>query len=212
MACPSLVVFGSQTTWPSPEYLSQLRATLLLEPSLHPFLTAIKDLHSVWQKLVQWDPRLEAVPGKESLANISHWLDHGDFPTTSRRFPNVLSTPLTTIIHIVQYLRYIEENKAISHSQILECASKGGVQGFCTGILTALAVALSKDEADVITLGGIALRLAVGIGAYVDLDGAYSNPPNETCCYAIRWRAELGKDKVLEILNAYPDVCAYSMP
>lgn len=207
MACPSLVVFGSQTTWPSPEYLSQLRATLLLEPSLHPFLTAIKDLHSTWQKLVQWDPRLKAVPGKESLANISHWLDHGDFPATSRAFPNVLSTPLTTIIQIVQYLRYVEENKAISHAQILESASKAGVQGFCTGFLTALAVALSKDETDVTRIGGIALRLAVAIGAYVDLDGAYANPPNETCCFAIRWRAEIGKDRVLEILKAYPDVC-----
>ena len=206
MVGPSLVVFGSQTVWPSPQYSAQLRETLLLEPSLHAFLTAIRTLPNVWESLIQSDPSLEAVPGTDSLARLKNWLDHGDFPAQPGSLPNVLCTPLTIIIHVVQYMHYVCDAKNPSHSQILESAKLGGVQGFCTGLLTAFAVACSKDEEDVARLGGVALRLALVVGAYVDLDGAYAKPANESCCIVVRWREEMGKDRVLEILKAYPEV------
>src|SRR4051794_6596992 len=120
MALPSLIVFGSQTTWPSHQYLLQLRAVLLLDPRLHTFINAVKELQNLWQILVKSDPRLNKVPGLKSLNKIQQWIDHGEFPLMSEVLPNVLCAPFTIIIHIVQYFHYLDSNKCgLTHSQVL---------------------------------------------------------------------------------------------
>src|SRR5436305_8096447 len=127
MALPSLVVFGPQTIWPSAEYLSQIRYLLLNEPCLSIFLSAIRDLPNLWTALVETNPRLSCVPGVQVLNDLKRWVDTGDmFSYASDIPPNVLSTPLTVIIHIVQYLDYTRHN--VSHVCILESVKDGGIQ------------------------------------------------------------------------------------
>ena len=211
MTLPSLVVFGPQTTWPTSKYLLQLRTTLLLDPRLHTFLAAIKDLPSLWRSLVEHDARLSGVPGLDSVQILVHWVEHGDMPHDVNISPNVLTMPLTIIIQVIQYLHYIDSDiDGPSHGQILENVKAGGVQGFCTGLLTAIAVACSRDEGSVNELGAVALRLALCIGAYVDLDGAFADEPLETSSLAVRWRPAVGHDRTLddlkEILKGFPNV------
>lgn len=207
MSLPSLVAFGSQTLWPSSEYLQQLRAALLLEPRLRQFLVALKDLPTLWQDLVAHDPRLSAVPGQSALEDLTEWVNHGDFRATSGTPPNVLTMPFTVIIHIIQYIHYLDGVQS-THAEILHHAKTGGVQGFCTGLLTAMAIACSKNEEDINTLGVTAVKLALCIGAYVDLDGAFASEINETTSIAVRWRSEAGHDRILETLRSYPGVSA----
>lgn len=204
MAVPSLIVFGPQTTWPTSEYLFQLRAVLLLNPRLRTFLLAVKELPDFWQVLVEHDPRLSTVPGVKCLKDLRDWIDHGEFSLTWDVPPNVLSMPFTIIIQLVQYFHYLDND--ISQAQILENVNVGGVQGFCTGILTAIAVACSKTEDDVNTYGAVALRLALCIGAYVDLDAASIDGRLRSSSLAVRWKTAAGHDKVLEILRSYPEV------
>jgi len=207
MALPSLLVFGPQTTWPTSTYLSQLRAILLLDARLDTFLAAIKALPSLWQDLVEHDPCLATVPGLNSVQDLLDWLKHGEMPTRADVPPNVLTMPLTIIIHVVQFLHYIHsEAEKSSYGQILENVKAGGVQGFCTGLLTAIAVACSKDEESVNELGAVALRLALCIGAYVDLDGAFADQPLETSSIAVRWKSEKGREMISETLKDYPNV------
>ena len=205
MAFPSMIAFGSQTTWPSSEYLFQLRAALLLEPRLRHLLVAIKELPRLWQELVSHDSRLTAVPGHACLEELVEWVNHGEFRSTFAMPPNVLTMPLTIVIHISQYFRYLDGLQS-NHADVMENLSLGGVQGFCTGLLSAIAVACSKNEGDVNTFSVVAMKLALSIGAYVDLDGAFANEANETTSIAVRWRSEAGHNRVLETLTKYPEV------
>ena len=207
MSQPSLVVFGSQTTWPSPSYLSQIRESLLSEPRLDPLVKAIRELPSLWQILLDNDSTLRRVPGLQSLQQLQQWIDQGRPLRTKGTPPNVLLTPLTVIIHIAQYLRFIDRNKStIDHSSILESVKPAGIQGLCTGILSAITLACAQDEEQVIQLSTAALRLAACIGAIVDLDGLFAESPSETSCVAIRYKDETGLQKVRQILQNYPEV------
>lgn len=214
MDLPSLVVLGPQTSFPSAEHLSQLRLILLNDRRLTTFLTELKNLASFWKILADADSSLNQVPGLQSLEDITNWIDRGDFPVQiSETLPNVLSTPLTVIIHIVEYFNYLKHlGPSVSHSQILNRLRVGGIQGFCTGFLTAVALACSSDEEEVNQFGAVALRLAVCIGAYVDLDGRFASPPCETSSLAVRWTQEIGKPRVLDVMKAYPGVCDPSLP
>lgn len=207
---PYLLVFGSQTTWPSKQYLNQLRAFLLLEPRLSTFLSAIRQLPTLWQTLLEFDPRLERVPGPSSLDALQRWIEKGESFSASEEPLNVLITPFTIIVHLIHYLHYLSSNDAkVTHATLLDSTQVGGIQGCCTGLLSAIAVACSKCEDDVVKHAATALRLAMCIGAYVDLEGAFASPPNRTTCLVVRWKWETGRGALLETLQSYREV---SMP
>ena len=202
---PSIIAFGSQTPWPSSGYLVNLRAALLLEPRLKPFLIAIKGLPTLWRDLIAHDPKLTAVPGQAWLDHLVEWVNHGESQSISGSPPNVLTMPFTIIIHIIQYSHYVHGLQT-NHAEVLKNVETGGIQGFCTGLLTAIAVACSKDEEAIDVFSVVALKLALCIGAYVDLDGAFANEVNETTSVAVRWRSEAGHDSILDTLKSYPEV------
>jgi len=209
MALPSMVVLGPQTPLPSAEYLVQLRSALLGDRRLATFRAAVKDLPNLWPTLVTADPRLKPVPGLQLLEDIKKWIEHGDHASwTSEILPNIISTPLTVMIHIVEYFIYLEHiGPSVSHSKVLESVQSGGIQGFCTGFLAAAALASSTHEEEINEYGAVALRLAVCIGAYVDLDERFANPPGKTSCITVRWLPSIGKSQLLNIIKDYPDVC-----
>ncbi|KAL5354266.1 hypothetical protein ACLOAV_000354 [Pseudogymnoascus australis] len=201
MSSPSLFVFGPQTTWPSPEYLSQLRATLLLEPRLQELLSSIKGLQKLLQNLAQYDSQLVRIRGSEQVQKLQDWIDQGIFPFTSQVPPNIITMPLTIIIHLVQYTHYLENNpQGLTHAQLLEAAQIGGIQGFCIGLLSAITVGCAKTEHDLGKLGGVALRLAACIGAYVDMDSAIECG---TSVIAVRWNSSGSQDLVTDALKAH---------
>ena len=206
---PSLIVFGPQITLPPAEHLSRLRLVLVNNHRLRGLLTAIKDLPNLWRTLVQLNPELSRVPGSQFLDDINEWIDNGDFPVRSPELhPNVLLTPLTVIVHIIEYFNYLESSETVvSHSQVINSVQDGGIQGFCIGLLAAIALACSQNEEEIIELGAVALRIALCIGAYVDLDGRFASPPHETSCLSARWSQPVEKDHILSILEQYPGVC-----
>ena len=207
MNLPSLIVLGSQTEWPSTQFLAQLRESLLSDSRLRTFLTAIRELPHLWERLVKSSPSLKQVPGLEAINSLLQWIDHGKFSRISDLPPNVLSTPLTIIIHIVHYFEFLKaDGRATTHANIIKNVKAAGIQGFCTGFLSAVALACSQNEEDVSTLGAVALRLAFCIGAFVDLDGAFADPPNETHLIAVRWKSDDSKNTVLNILQDFPNV------
>ncbi|KAL3493898.1 hypothetical protein BJX62DRAFT_234754 [Aspergillus germanicus] len=174
MPQPAALVFGPQTTLPPPSLTSQLRAALLLNPRLYPLRESIEVLPAIWPVLLSADPALDQVPGARALKDLTCWLSHGEFPPAKEisELPSAFVTPFTVILHIVQYLSYTDpKHGGPRHEDVLESVRKqGGVQGFCSGLLAAVTVATSPDIETVFRRADVALRLAVGIGAYIDLD------------------------------------------
>ncbi|ORY67213.1 uncharacterized protein BCR38DRAFT_152977 [Pseudomassariella vexata] len=152
---------------------------------------------------------MRQVPGSKYLGNLSQWIqDGGSFPHHQRDSPNHYALPVTLLLQISQYARYLEHLGNDSHRQVLGSVRSGGIQGFCVGLLSAIAVASPKSEADLGSAAAVGLRLAVCIGAYVDHDGIFSHEPNKNACVAIRWREGNVEEKteVGNIIRSYSEV------
>ena len=207
---PSLLVFGPLTEFPSQDVLAELRQELINNPRLSSLQSAVKNLPRFWQTLTDSDPSLSRVPGAEYLRDLRRWIvDGGLFPNHLGKLPNVYTLPVTVILQITQYCRYLSWlGVEDAHGLVVEGVQSGGIQGFCAGFLSAIAVSSSEKEADIGALAAISLRLAVSIGAYVDQDGVFADPPNETACVAIRWRVDdvSKKDELINLIRIYPDV------
>nr|UWV21351.1 polyketide synthase 19 [Chaetomium globosum] len=192
MASPSLLVFGPQSSLLSEDWLVQLRSTLLGNRKLEGLVTAITQLESIWNDLALADPSFKGIPGQEHFRALSNWISspgNSDPPAELSRL-NLLLTPLTVIAHLVEYFNYLEVS-GLSHEQLLNSTSinGGGFQGFCTGLLAAVTLSLAKDEGEAVKLSTSVLGLAVALGAYVDLDGCFANPPREFSCLSVRWKS-----------------------
>ena len=199
-----LIVFGAHTPCPSKPFLDEIRNYLLLEPRLSTFLEALKSLPRLWDRLVHHDQALKAVPGRETLERLADWIQHGELPDGMTVESNLFSMPLTIIIHIVQYLHYLEGH--VSHSKLMEDLSTAGVQGFCLGLLSAVAIGCARQEAEVQAQAAVALRLAACIGAYIDLHRMYTTDSFETVSLAVRWKSSTDHSLLLEVLQSYPEV------
>ena len=209
-AIPSLLVFGPLTEFPSQDILAELRHELIRNPRLSSFHSAVKNLPRFWQTLTDSDPSLIRVPGAEYLEELCRWIvDGGHFPHHLGKIPNVYALPVTVILQITQYVRYLSwlgvDN---AHDSVIKGLESGGVQGFCAGFLSAIAVSSCEREEDIGAVAAISLRLAVSIGAYVDQDGVFAEPPNETACAAIRWRDNdvSKRNELIDLIRTYPDV------
>ena len=207
---PSLLVFGPVTEFPSQDVLAELRQELIKDPRLSTFQSAVENLPGFWQTLIDSDPDLSRVPGAEYLGDLRRWIvDGGLFPHHLGKTPNVYALPVTVILQVTQYFRYLSWlGVDDAHRRVIEGVQSGGIQGFCGGFLSAIAVSSSEKEANVGAVAAISLRLAVAIGAYVDQDGVFAEPPNKAACAAIRWRADdfSKKDEVIDLIRTYPDV------
>ena len=204
-----LVVFGPQTSCPSKGFLAEIRKYILSEPRLVTFLEALNDLPSLWDRLVDHDERLKAIPGRETLVRLRNWIQHGELPDEVIAESNLFGMPLTIVIHIVQYFHYLAGN--ISHNQLMEDVSTAGVQGFCLGLLSAVAVGCARQEAEIEAQASVALRLAVCIGAYVDLHRVNTVESFDSVSLAVRWRSVTSHNSLLEVLQTYPDVSTHTL-
>jgi hypothetical protein len=205
MSRPSLLVFGSQTSWPSTEHLHRLRIRLISDVTLAEFLDGIRALPDYWAFAVSREPQLDQVPALAFLADILQWIDKGVVYPPVGSMPNALNTPLTVLFHLIQYFDYLRET-GNSHSMILQSVQHGGIQGFCTGLLSAVVLACSHTEEDIIQLGLVAIRIALLIGSFIDLDTLTSPEAHEFICLAVRWKNISEKLQVQEIIQDFSGV------
>lgn len=208
-ALPSTVVCGSQTPVPSSDCLQRIQSNLK-DPKLKELAKAVNDLPQFWSHLVEVKPVLSQV-NDEPLKKLKDWASGECFLEIPEGLPNILLAPLTVIIHVVQYLRFVHSLDADDfqedrHRRILQSTERGGFQGLCTGFLSAAALACSGSERDIWCNATVALRLATCVGAYVDLDRLTYDSADHHTCVIIHWEDNCGKDRVTEVLKRYPGV------
>lgn len=206
---PSLLVFGPQTEFPPESSFQAARQELISSPHLAALREAVYQLPQYWRDLVAFDQSLQRVPGAEYLDHLSQWVKNGGpFPHHNEDAPNHYALAVTVLLQLTQYTLSLGPLESDSHSKVLESVRTGGIQGFCVGFLSALAVATSESEANLGPHAATALRLAVCIGAYVDRDGIYAPAETIYATVAVRWRDGNANDKseLVEIVQSMPHV------
>ncbi|PVI03044.1 hypothetical protein DM02DRAFT_558795 [Periconia macrospinosa] len=207
---PALIAFGPSTSWPAPHTLEKTRQVLLTTSHLKPVVDEIRSLPTLWTRLVELEPTLStSTSGLVYLEKLVAWLDDGLLTSDvvghihiheHLDAPNTLLTPLTLLVQIVQYVDFLSK-EGRNHA---ETDNSAALCGFCTGLLAACAVASSKNDEELALNTCISLRLAVAIGAFVDLKECRREPSERACCFAARWTSESARVNLVEVLSRSP--------
>jgi hypothetical protein len=111
------------------------------------------------------------------------------------------SSPFTVVLQIALFLQHLaKSNAGTDYRSTIQTLQQYGVQGFCTGFLTASAIGFSGNEEQLAEFTAVSLRLAMCVGAYVD-NNASSNP---VCALSVRWRqGQFSRSQVEDLLTEY---------
>lgn len=206
---PKLLLYGPQARFPSAEVSNQLHRVLASHTGLfQDIIATINELSSLYQQLGAFDPSLSQVPGVSSLSFLQKWLQSGDLPGDVDDLPNVVALPLTVVLQIALYLQHLDRNGiTTNYKDSLQSFQQHGVQGFCIGFLAAAATAFSENEEQLAGNLGTSIRLAMCLGAYVDRNTVYAEPPSPACALSIRWKqGNFSVAQVKNLLKGYPRV------
>ncbi|KAK3680862.1 hypothetical protein B0T22DRAFT_524224 [Podospora appendiculata] len=200
---PSSVVFGSLSLWPSVDQLDRLHKDLTQSQHLSPVALALQQLPAYWDALASFDPAILSLPGRHAAEQLASWASTGAVDTPSQEAPhNRLTMPVTIIGHLCEYLRYLQhsEERPALHRSVRANVEKtgGGYQGFCAGLLSALAAAGATDEDEIGVRGALFVRCAFAIGVYIDLDALSCG---DTSSLAVRWKSPETLDSIQKVVE-----------
>ena len=199
---PSMAVFSPQSKAPKEAYLDELRSYLCGNAELRPLLDAINNLPSTWSIFADYNPDIAALSQGLRYTNaLSDWIRNGNSSTIANAMSGILSLPLLTIIQVVQYFQFLEVKRLRHNDFLARLRDRGGVQGYCGGLMPAIAIACSASETEVAANASKAMGIALGIGAYGEL-GDDENIEGPTTI-VVRLKHE-GQSK--EIIEDFPDV------
>jgi hypothetical protein len=205
MKLPSSIVFGSQGSVPDPTYLTLISAFLLHDEHANLLIETINSLPEWWNAISESHTVLQRVPGHGLLERLSRWLLQGSFNEFEEPVPNTFLAPLTVVSHVVEYLSYLRSDSA-QHADVLQAARTGGYQGLCIGQLAAIACSNAANESEIIDQAAVAIRLAVLIGAIIDLDGCFAEPPKKWACIVAREKSSASSYDLDNVLGHHPEV------
>jgi hypothetical protein len=204
-----ILLFGSQALDFNEEAARQLRSTLQENSNFEWICKAIAELPEHWDAVSRVVPRLQKFSGAGLLETLNAWLRIGKFPEDIFPLPNILLTPLVVITHLIQYTQFLEicQPNAYLRSQ-LPVSFKNSTEtlGLCTGLLSAVAVSSSANEAQLHNYGAIAIRLAMIIGALVDAEDMEAKLERKWKSFSVAWTSADASVELVRILKDYPEV------
>ena len=176
-AVASVAVFCPQSKAPGESYLTQLHSYTRRNEHLGSLLKKLLDLQDVWAVLAnEREDIADLGQGPRYVQDLSEWFITGNSSKIANRMSGILSLPLLVVMQTCQYFQYLELH-GMSHSQLMaHLRAGGGIQGYCGGLLPAIAIASSHDEAEVVENAAKAARIALAIGAYGELGDDESVP------------------------------------
>lgn len=200
----SAVVFSPQNVAPKREHLELIRASINRHDTLSPLRDALLNLPKTWETFENIRPEIATLNrGKTYTSLFSKWIKSGETSELEQMRSGIVTLPLLTVLHIVQYYEYLQAS-GIRHAELLR-KIEGGVQGYCIGLMAALVVATSENETDLINNAVAATRITLGIAAFGEIGCDSSNPCSTTM--AVRLRKGTEAD---EITKAFPQVSKYT--
>lgn len=187
-----LLLFGPQALSFNKESLDSLRRTLADGHVGQWIPDTVAKLPIYWHDLIEKIPHIAgaASAGEQRLADLDSWLRQGinDNPPDFDDLPNMVLTPLVVLMQLTQYQRYLALNHRDQtqfppdrdlHAELVAQNKHVETLGFCTGLLSAFAVASAHNKAEFEQCGAAAVRLAMLIGALVDIQEQRSKAANQ---------------------------------
>lgn len=206
---PALVLFASQIPEQSEEDKEKLRTLLLLSPRLQGVVKALESLPLLYEALTKSLPDLRTTLSDSGLQDILSWIK-GEKPIDSRVdiSSNTWVTTVTVVNHLVLYSGFLDTSGVYqAHAQIIERCKLGGIQGFCSGLLAAVAVACSPSEEDLDKNGVWAVNLAFCIGVLIDSTTEDPTQPGvEFRSIVARGNSALPESVLHQCMERYHDV------
>ncbi|KAI0377768.1 putative polyketide synthase [Hypomontagnella monticulosa] len=205
-------LFGTVTTAHNADSIRDLRLHIDETPSLEWIRDAVSELPSYWDLLVKKLPSIDgSFPGRQTLNDFDRWLRQGFDPDESpATLGNAVLLPLVIMVGLVEFSRYVDSKNAESEDPLQEFLTQlrenedSSVEsiGLCAGLLTAYAVAGSRNRQDFAKYGAVAIRLAMMVGAATDAQDAWHGQAKS---YVASWRTpEQGEQLKRTIDLVYP--------
>ncbi|KAI9370219.1 hypothetical protein BJX61DRAFT_549115 [Aspergillus egyptiacus] len=175
-ARPALLLFGPQQSTIRLDEFKTLVSTITTTPDLTFLLDAVTGLEEIWADIVNACPELTIIPGQETLHQLALYVtgrsEPGDW---KENVTGCITLNIITVLSQVVELWKFETATGGVHSTPAGAGVKD-IQGFCIGFLTAAAVASYRTQETLERNIAAALRLAVCVGALVELDSMVNSP------------------------------------
>lgn len=200
----SILVFGPQALSLPGEKLEHIRATLSIHPRYQWIRQVLDDLPRLWYMIVLAIPGIDASSGKANIQTLVDLLTKPQQKNSWSKLPNSILTPLVVIIHLTQYIDYLE----VTGRNVSECYQTTDVKvkaiGFCTGLLASSAISSSANEDEFRRHGAVAVRLAFCIGAIVDAHEQGAEGPSQSL--AVTWESIAEEAATASLIDQFPSV------
>lgn len=208
---PAVLLFGSLTRSFSQSNLSALRTAILSSPQHAWAKDVISSLPAHYKALVAEIPDLHDMISKTQIDNLAEWPNTADVSLDTKQLPNSLLAPLVVIEQLVQYSAFLDSQQAAHQRPVIKETA-----GFCIGLLSAFAVALTYQSTatDFRQNAGVAVRLAMLAGAVVDKQHLQdTRGPSKTLSVAWKRAGPTITSKSLEdILAEFPEASLFFPP
>lgn len=204
----TILLFGPQALSFEGDSFHQLKSIIRNDAENRWILNVIAELPTYFQTFSEKFPNLQAISGVQLLEDLGDWFKTDKIPPASYHLPNILLSPLVVLTHLTQYSKYLKlahtesgdgQDLHASHSQKTETI------GFCTGLLSALAVSSAGTQAQFQQYGAVAVRLAALIGAMVDAQDVLGKH-GKAKSFATVWKSREAKTEMTRILQQFPEV------
>ena len=204
----TILLFGPQALSFQEESFHRLRSFLFDSPARQWVLDTITELPAHWKHFAQSSHKLQAIPGEDLLGDLNVWFQTGKITQQCSQLPNILLSPLVVIDQLTQYasyLRFASGGPGEQHDPHALAHPNVETLGFCTGLLSALAVSSSGNKDEFRHYGAVAIRLAMLIGAVVDAQDA-SDPHGTSQSLATVWTSAEEGEEITRMLQQFPEV------
>ncbi|KAI3338233.1 BcPKS17, polyketide synthase [Ustulina deusta] len=195
------LVFGPQPLGFKQTDAHALRWQLLRNPRFSWARDALRDLSSYWSEILLALPLLGVLDGRRLLDDLAAWLHTGNSGILSFPLENIQMSPLVVVSHLMQYQELIEMYPE-RQLDVLPVVSE--TLGLCIGHLSAAAVSCSKQEYQLQHYGGVAVRMAMLVGALVDAKNTSMGEDNRAKSYSLSWDSPNDLTVLEQILAAFP--------
>ncbi|KFA60271.1 hypothetical protein S40285_08417 [Stachybotrys chlorohalonatus IBT 40285] len=197
-----VLVFGSQALSLDASALYSLYTTLQSAPEYAWAIKTIQELPKIWSTFVEQFPQYNIASSAQSIDQVVEWSKTGTLNQTTTQLPNVILGPLVVTLHVSEYL---ELSRVWAFHEQLPKSNYSEALGFCTGLLSALAVSLSEDAQQLEVNGAVAIRLSMVIGGIVDAR-EHMDYNGTSKSLATAWSSSEGGEAFEKILAGFPDV------